>query len=78
MKEQIVVSDSKDFECPECGGDLVEDLGTAKTVHCTVCCQVFKAKDLIAVDTVLIMEDEDMVKDDSGIGYELRELLAKM
>lgn len=78
MKEQIVAKETKDFECPECGGDLVDDRGTSKTVHCTVCCQVFKAKDLIEVHTVYIMEDEDMVKDDSGIGYELRELLAKM
>jgi len=75
MKKIIEVKDSKDFECPECSGDMLDD-GT--TTHCTVCCQVFKSKDLIAVDTIYVMEDSDMIKDDSGIGYELRELLAKM
>ena len=77
MRTVNMVSDTIDFKCKECGGDLVEDTKTM-TTHCTKCLQVFKTKDLIAVDTVYIMEDEDMVKDDSGIGYELRELLAKM
>lgn len=75
MREIIIVSDSKDFECPECGGDLVDD---GNTTHCTVCCQVFKSKDLIAIDTVYVMEDSDVVVDDSGIGHELRELISKL
>lgn len=67
------------FECPECGGDLVED-STTSTTYCTHCQQVFKSADVqsVHVDTVYVMEDGDMIKDDSGIGYELRELLAKM
>ena len=75
MKKTTEVSDTIDFECPECGGTLVED---SKTVtHCTMCNQVFKSRDLIAVDTVYVMEDEDLI-DDSGIGHELRELLNNM
>lgn len=67
------------FECPECKGDLVED-STTSTTYCTRCQQVFKSTDVqaVQVDTVYVMEDSDMIKDDSGIGYELRELVDNM
>ena len=67
------------FECPECGGDLVED-STTSTTYCTHCSQVFKSADVQAVhvDTILVMEDNDIIKDDSGIGWELRDLLENM
>lgn len=65
------------FECPECKGDLVED-STTGTTHCTRCQQVFRSTDMkaVQVDTVLVMEDSDMI-DDTGIGHELRELMNK-
>jgi predicted RNA-binding Zn-ribbon protein involved in translation (DUF1610 family) len=59
MREMNIVSDTIDFECPECGGDLVED--AKHTAHCTKCSQVFKSRDLIAVDTVYVMEEEDEI-----------------
>ena len=75
MKKIIEVKDTSDFTCKECGGDLVQDKNDKKVAHCTACCQVFRYKNSIDVNEIYVMEDSDMIKDDSGIGWELRELL---
>ncbi len=78
MKKIIEVKDTSDFTCKECGGDLVQDSSDKNVAHCTMCSQVFKYEHTIDVTTILVMEDSDMIKDDSGIGWELREMLDNM
>lgn len=49
--------------------------------YCPHCNEHIKAADVVQhvdVEHVIEMEDTDMVRDDSGIGYELRELIDKM
>ena len=77
MREKIVADVEE--RCP-CCDTHVEAAQSFDWRYCSHCKDYIKATEVtqhVDVDHVLEMEDTDMV-DDSGIGYELRELMDNM
>lgn len=78
MRERIVTEIEE--RCP-CCRTHVEAAQSFDWRYCPHCNDYIKAADVVdqsvTVDHVLEMEDSDMV-DDSGIGYELRDLIDYM